>query len=306
MAQEGWGSGKWGSSRWGFGDEPPTPVPPKIFAIDPREDQTGVPQSKPLCITLTDDIGISISTLKVSVAGTNWVLGGVAVNGAVMNKVANSEKGFDIEVIPPAPYVNGSRHEVAVYVQDVNEAEASRTYYFSVGIGPRLVSVRNPQPNLLLAHFNRPMLINDAFRFVDNWVVTGVSEGAVPLIITEVSGTSIQPDVAHIRYSGGGSEYELSVLNSVESQDGDILEQGFNTALFDILFGEEDAGVVRLFDSVFGPLGISQRIATRRTIDEHTADRSLALALDEQLRLKFQQLDNTVGRDGKPGKLRTI
>lgn len=308
MAQEGWGLEEWGTSQWGFGaDLPfaPDPVPPVITAVDPRQEQTGLPQTKPICISLSDDTGISLGTLQISVSGLNWVFGGVAVNGAVMNLEANGQNGYDLELFPPTAYPNGSRQEVSVHVRDIGGAASDLVYYFTVGVGPRLLTVRNPQPNLLLAHFNRPMRLDDTFFFVGNWRVTPVSPGAAPLTITEVTTTTSQPDVAHIRYSGGGSEYQLTVLPSILSQDGDALEQGFNTVLFEILFGDEDEATIRLFDSVFGPLGISQRVATRRSMDEHTADRSLALALDEQFRLRFQQLDNTVGRDGRPGKLRT-
>jgi hypothetical protein len=253
---------------------------------------------------LADDVGVQLGSLIISVGGVNWVVGGVAVNGAQLTATPNAQRGYDVEVVPPSPYPNGTRQTVSVYVRDAQAAETSLVYFFTVGVGPRLLLVRNPQPGLLLAHFNRPMKLDDVFFFVDNWKITPVSEGAAPLSLREIVSTTTQPDVAHIRYSGGGSDYELTVL-SVLSQEGDPLERGFNTTVFEILFGEEDPGTIRLFDSVFGPLGITQRVATRRSMDEHTADRSLALALDEQFRLRFQQLDNTVGRDGKPGKLRT-
>lgn len=300
----GWGTEGWGSSPWG-GKTPPDIQPPSIIPIDPRIDQVAVAQTKPLCISLADNVSVNLATLQLSVSGVNWIIGGVAVNGATLLSLANSQNGFDILVSPPAAYPLGSRQSVFVRVADTAGTFTDLLYHFRVGVGPRLLTVRNPVPNLLLAHFNRPMSLDDAFRFVPNWVVEPVSEGAVPLIITDVSSTTTQPDVALLRYTGGGSEYELSVLSSVVSQESDPLERGFNSVVFDILFPEEDVGTVRLFDSVFGPLGISQRIATRRSMDEHTADRSLALALDEQFRLRFQQLDDTVGRDGKPGKSRT-
>jgi hypothetical protein len=305
MTQEGWGSGRWGSSQWGFGNEPPPPIPPTITPVEPLPNQSGIPQSKPICFVLSDDLGISIGTLQVSVGGDVWVVGGVAVNGIVMTATLNDQHGYDVELVPSALYPVGSRQEVSIYIRDVQQEETSLVFFFNVGVGPRVLLVRNPRPNILLVHFNKPMLIDDKFKFIPNWRITPISEGAAPLTITEVSSTSTQPDVAHIKYTGGGSVYELTALGSILSQEGDPLEGGFNTVVFDIIFGEEDPGTIRLFDSVFGPLGISQRVAKRRSFDEHTADRSLALALDEQFRLRFQQLDNTAGRDGKPGKLRT-
>ena len=302
---DGWGSNSWGSTPWGTGTSLPVPVPPQIIPVDPRVDQVGVAETKPLCIATTDDVAVSRATIQLSVNGVNWVIGGVAVNGAVLEITPNNRLGFDLLVSPPEAYLAGSRQEVSVRVGDVQGAFTDLQYAFCVGVGPRLLKVRNPVPGTLLAHFNRPMRLDPAFTFVPNWKIEAVSPDAAPLTITKVLTTTTQSDVAHLRYSGGGSEYKLSVLSSIVSQNGDPLERGFNSVVFDILFPEEDAGTVRLFDSVFGPLGISQRVATRRSMDEHTADRSLALALDEQFRLRFQQLDDTVGRDGKPGTRRT-
>lgn len=302
----GWGSGGWGNSQWGLGAGVAASEPPQIVPIDPRREQTGVPQTKPLYIRLSDNVGIQISTLQLSVNGVNWVIGGVAVNGAVLDYSVNSENGYDIIVSPPTPYTFGTKQEVSVFVVDSQGLSTELVYHFNVGVGPRLIGIRNPQPNLLLAHFNQPMMLDGAFSTVSNWPITAVSEGALPIEVVAVSTTTSQPNVAHIRYTGGGSEYKLTVLDSILSQAGDPLEDGYNSVVFDLVYGEEETPTIRLFDSIFGPLGISQRLITRRSMDQHTADRSLALALDEQFRLKFQQLDNSAGRDGRPGKLRTV
>lgn len=302
---QGWGAGAVGTSYWGSGSEDGLSVPPVITALDPRPGQTGLSQTKPLSITVTDNVEVRLSTLNLSVNGLNWIIGGVAVNGASFVATVNASNGFDLLVTPPDPYTQSSLQEVAVSVVDTDLNGTSIVYSFSVGVGLRLLSVRNPVPNLLLAHFNKALLLNDALLSVSNWEISPVSSGAAPITIDEVIATTTQPDVAHIRYSGGGSTYELEALASIVAQDGAQVERGFNTALFEILFGDGDQGTVRLFDSIFGPLGIQQRVITRRTMDDHTAGRSLALALDEQFRLRFQQLDDTVGRDGRPGKLRT-
>jgi len=150
------------------------------------------------------------------------------------------------------------------------------------------------------------MKIGASFILPDNWRVTPVSEDDAPISITKVTVTTTQPDVAFLWYAGGDGQYELQALSSIVSQDGDPIEVGFNKTVFDLVYAQEDEGTIRLFDSVFGPLGISQRLINRRTMDELASERSLAIALDEQFRLRFQQLDDTVGRDGKPGKLRTV
>ena len=122
--------------------------------------------------------------------------------------------------------------------------------------------------------------------------------------ITEIVASDAQADVAHLRYTGGGSTYSLKAVG-ILGEDGSPLEYGFDNVEFEIVFGEEEDPTVKIFNSVFGPMGVSQRSRTRRSIDEFTANRAIALALDEQFRLRFQQLDNTVGRDGRDGKRRT-
>lgn len=301
---EGYGSGFYGTSEYGVGTTPDPAVPPVVIPLDPAESTTGVAQLKPLSIRLIDDVGIDIGTLTVSVGGVNWVVGGVEQNGATMVATLNNQQGYDLTLTPPSQYENGSKQEVSVLVRDVEGAETSFVFFFFVGIGPRLISIRNPMEGLILAHFNQPMLLNSTFFSAPNWGITPVSVGAAPLEVTEIVASAAQPDVAHIRYTGGGSTYLLK-LTGILGEDGSPIEDGFNSLEFEIEFGEEDAPTVRLFDSVYGPLGVSQRARKRRTFDEFTANRSIALALDEQFRLRFQQLDDTIGRDGKNGKLRT-
>jgi hypothetical protein len=155
----------------------------------------------------------------------------------------------------------------------------------------------------LVAYFNQPMAIDGTFLFAPNWPVEPV-DNAVPLTITSVMASSRKPDVALLRYTGGGSEYELTVLR-VLSQAGDPLQPGYNSVVFEILFGEEEEPTIRLFDTVFGPIGTSQRLLQYRTMDDHVKDRSIAIGMDEQLRLRFAAMDATTVRDGLPGGRRT-
>jgi hypothetical protein len=39
-------------------------------------------------------------------------------------------------------------------------------------------------------------------------------------------------------------------------------------------------------------------------MDDHCADRALALALNEQFKIRRKAMDDTIGRDGRPGKNR--
>lgn len=302
--EEGYGSGLWGSSQYGIGTIPPAPPLPTITPIDPVDGASGIAQLKPICFRLESLGVIDIGTLLVAVDGLNWMVGGVEQNGAVAVASSNGLGGYDVQITPPAPYAIGSRQEVSIYVLDTSGGESLLVYFFTVGIGPRLIKVANPIEGLLLANFNQPMLLDGTFFFKENWVITPISDGAAPLEITEVFASESQANVAHLRYIGGGSTYSLKA-NGVLGEDGSPIEDGFDSVEFEIVFGKEEEPTVKIFNSVFGPMGVSQRSRTRRTIDEFTANRAIALALDEQFRLRFQQLDNTVGRDGRDGKRRT-
>lgn len=299
----GWGLGNWGETPWGSGIEDIIPGPPTIIPLDPVDGDIGVSQTRPLLIRIVDDTGVDFSTITVIVNGLIWFQGGSAQNGAEADWIANGGNGFDIVLAPPAPYPFGSFQTVLVVAQDVDAEVASVTYQFLVGFGLRLLKVRNPFENALLAYFNRPLLLDGAFFEVANWQVTPISEGAAELTITEIAIREGRGDVALLRYVGGGSRYLLTVRN-LHGQEGEGIEDGWDHAEFEIDFGDEVAPTIRLFDSIWGPLGISQRLRKRRKIDDHVANRSLALALDEQFRLRMQTLDGSVGRDGRPGKQR--
>lgn len=293
-------AGNW-VGNWGWEPDQVPVGSPVIFPLDPHDEELGVAQRAVLYVRLADDEGVDLSSLQVIVNGTIWVMGGVATSGATLTTTANAFNGFDIAVAPAMSYVFGTRQEVAITVGDNDSQTTTLLYHFWVGVGPRLIRVINPFEGSLRAYFNRPMLINQAFLSPASWTITPVSAGAAPLEITEVVASTDQPDVAHLRYAGGGSTYRLSVIN-VLSLDGDDLEHAEST--FEILFGNEEDAKIRFFNSIYGPLGISQRVRMRRSMDDHVAGRAIAFALDEQLRLRVQRLDGTAGRDGRPGKRR--
>lgn len=300
---QGIGKSKWGDSLWGSGVVPP-PGPPVITPLSPVDEETDVSQSSPVFIRFTDDSMVNQATLSISVGPTIYVLGGVAQNGATLFVTLNDGNGFDVELRLPAQYPLGSRQEVIVYVKDDTNEFAELIYHFNVGVGLRLLQVKNPAPRILLAYYNRPLRQNAALRFAPNWRIAPVSEGALPLEITEILTNVNHADMVTLRFTGGGSTYRLTNSMVVDA-DGNPIDPSFNDALFEILFGDEPAPTIRLFDTIYGPIGISQRLRLRRTMDDHVVSRSIALGMDEQFRLRMANLDGSAGRDGRPGKNRT-
>ena len=301
----GWGVGGWGTSQWGIGALPAPGGPPIIYPLSPQDGDIGVAQLAPIILRIVDDVSVPLALIQVTVNGITWVLGGQGINGATLTAVANAGHGWDIRVDPPAPYNFDTLQEVQVSAQDGDGNLASLVYHFAVGVGPRLLEVKNPFDNMLLAYFNRPMRLDGAFFSPKNWQVTAFSPDAAVLEIVAIAADPAQPNLARLTYTGGSNDtYELTLIDIV-SATGEAIERGFNTAIFTLDFGEEAQPGIRLFNSIFGPLGIRQGVRTRRTMDDHVVNRSIALALDEQFRLRMQQLDGTAGRDGRPGKLRT-
>jgi hypothetical protein len=192
---------------------------------------------------------------------------------------------------------------VTVAVRDDHGNLADLAYAFHVGVGLRMIGVRNPAPNVLVAYFNRPLRQDAALRFAPNWVITPASAGAAPLAVVEVLTNTTHANAVTLRYRGGGSVYRLTA-SQVEDASGGQIDPDFNSSLFDIRFGDEPAPTVRLFDTVTGPIGLVHQVGLRRTMDGHVIGRSIALGMNEQFRLQAQNLDGSAGRDGRPGKNR--
>lgn len=294
---EGWGSGPWGLSTWGPGIPH---SPPTITPIKPLPNETGVPQSLPLRISFTDESQVLFNSIRISIGGVNYFLGGVAQNGATVETEVNAGNGFDFEIRTPDKYPIGSRQEVTTYVVNFNDEISELAYYFSVGIEPRLISVSNPKPGILLTHFNEPMLHDAAFLSPGSWLVDAVTVDAFPIEITNVYANSTHAGTAVLHYTGGGGIYELTVVGATSILGGPV-EKGNNTAVFELVYGEEEVPSVRLFDTIFGPVGISQRVLRRRTMDDHVSNRSIAVGMDEQFRLRLQNLDGSARQDQRPG-----
>lgn len=298
---EGIGRARWGDTRWGSGLTP-LALPPVITPLDPIDGAVDIAPSTPIFLRLTDDAFVDQATLQITVGATIYVLGGVAQNGAILVVALNGGGGFDIDLRLPAALSGGSV-EVQVAVRDQQGNQAVRQYGFYVGVGLRLVQVRNPAPNILVAYFNRSLRQDDDLRFVPNWAIQAVSVGAAPLAIVEVVTNATHTNLVTLRYRGGGSVYRL-LASRVLDAGGTPISLAFSSALFEILFGDEPAPTVRLFDTIQGPVGIVHQVGLRRTMDGHVINRSLALGMSEQFRLQARTLDGSVGRDGRPGKNR--
>jgi hypothetical protein len=280
------------------------PKGPTITAIDPEEGEAGVAPSTNISIRVTDKTEVDVSTLLLSVSGITYVRDGVAINGASLTSAPNAQNGFDAQVDLPDQLAIGIIHDVNATVINTLLEQSIKQYTFQVGGTPRLLQVRNPCEGVLIAFFSQAMRHNSEFLSPANWKIVPISEGAKPLTVFEVVANSTQPDQAILRYRGGGSTYEITTFGLVGAS-GQTIEVGFDSVLFDIIFDEQEVPTIRLFDTVFGVVGVSQFVATRRTMDGHVAGRSIALGLDEQFRLKLQTLDGSAGRTGKPGIRRT-
>lgn len=286
----GWNPSEWGLSSWGPGAEQQLPAYPTIIALDPTEEEASVAPSRPIHVRITDEDGIRSDGIHLGLNGIYLVSDGVAVNGATLIKTANDGNGYDIIVTPPFPYPNASRQEVIVIAVNNKELVTSKLYYFHVGIGLRVLSVTNDMDGLLRVFFSRPLAHNGEFFDINNWAVDAVTEGALPVTVTRVASSNGQQDQALLSYEGGGpnnSTYRLTV-KEITGVDGEEIEEGYDSVLFNLIFAQEADAVVRFFDSAFGTIGLLQQEVTRRTIDTHMADRAMAVASEAQMDIKYK------------------
>lgn len=300
----GWGSGPWGETPWGYGGVVVPDTPPDITPLDPLSGAANVPQQKPISVRYSDERGVVFDSITLAVGGVYYVIGGVAANGAQLSYTGSEAAGYDIVVTLPAPYPLGTTQEVFTTCMDTSGYLSTLTYYFSVGVGLRLLSVHNPKEKVLVVYFNNPLERNSDYFFTGNWRVSRLDGEEDDFRVLSVTGKPTNPQTARLIYSGGAATmYELQVFSIID-KDGNSIERGWDTAQFDLLFDQEEEPTVRLFDSSYGPIGVSQNLRSRRTIDDHCVDRALSLGFNEQLRIRRASQDDTIGRDGRPGKNR--
>jgi hypothetical protein len=168
----------------------------------------------------------------------------------------------------------------------------------------RLVSARNPADGVIVARFNAAMRHDSILGAVQSWACTPASAAALPIALTEVVLNHAYPETALIRYTGGGSFYTLSVVG-VRSSGGVPLDPAYSSVPLTIVRPGDGEPAIRLFDTIWGPIGIAQRSTQRRIVDQLVANRALATALNQQLQQRLAASDATAGRDGRPGLGRT-
>jgi hypothetical protein len=167
-------------------------------------------------------------------------------------------------------------------------------------ISARLISAQNPADGVIVARFNRAMLQDVALGSLQSWGCVPASDTALPIALTEVVLTAAYPEMALLRYVQGAGDYTLSVAGVV-ARDGVAVNPGFASVPLTVTRPGDVDPTVRLFDSVWGPLGIAQGASLRRTVDQLVANRALALGVNQQLQQRLAASGPSAGRDGRPG-----
>jgi hypothetical protein len=164
----------------------------------------------------------------------------------------------------------------------------------------RLVSARNPADGVVVARFNVAMRRDATVGAVQSWACTPASPNALPIELTGVVLNDAYPETALIRYTGGGGDYKLTVTG-VRSAGGSPLDPTFSAVPLTIARPGDVEPAMRLFDTIWGPVGIAQRPSQRRTVDQLVANRALATAVNQQLQQRLGAGDGTASRDSRPG-----
>lgn len=163
----------------------------------------------------------------------------------------------------------------------------------------RLIAADNPADGVIVARFNQAMAPDVALGALESWTVSA-SESPAPITLADVVLAGAYPERVLLRYGEGGGDYLLSVAG-VRAADGSPVDAAFSSVPLSITRPGELEMTVRLFDSVWGPLGIAQRASARRTVEQLVANRALGLGVNQQLAQRLAAAGTTAGRDGRPG-----
>jgi hypothetical protein len=106
-------------------------VPPVITPTNPTNGQLNVPVNTQIAISYTDDTGVDSSTIDVTVFGTQYVLNGVAVNGASLTLTPNGGNGFDLLLTLPTPLLFATLIAVSTSAADIDGATTPLNYSFT-------------------------------------------------------------------------------------------------------------------------------------------------------------------------------
>jgi hypothetical protein len=174
----------------------------------------------------------------------------------------------------------------------------------SAQVSVRLVSATNPMDGVIVARFNQAMQHDAAFLSTLSWSCTPASPSALAITLVEVLASVAYPEMALLRYTGGADEYALGV-RGVLASSGNAVDLAFSSVALTIEHPGDVDPTIRLFDTIWGPLGMAQRRSLRRSMDQIVQNRAIAVAVGEQLKQRMASGDGTAGRDGRPGLART-
>ncbi|KKM20583.1 hypothetical protein LCGC14_1644020 [marine sediment metagenome] len=260
---------------------------PSIAPVSPLANDVDVAVDTVITFKLEDPSSVVLSTVVVQVNGLLVYSASSEQNGATVTATANDAGGFDFSVALPASLPDGGPQAVYVSADDTLANTSTLLYTFFTGVKPRLVSVDNTVAGIIVARFNEPMTLDSVFRRIQNYVITALGSGSA-VTVTEIRTSTAQPDVATIVFEGGGSSYEL-VVTGVLDAEGNSIDLDYNTLAFEIgLPGGDTAPIVHVFDTVFGPMGITQRVVSRRTVEKLVVNRAIDVAIREQLNQRLE------------------
>lgn len=145
------------------------------------------------------------------------------------------------------------------------------------------------------------MLQDEAILQAGNYQIF-LGTGAKAFTITDILVNPSQTDLVTILFEGGGGTYDMEVSN-LSDISGNMINPDFDSASFEITRpGGVVEPVVRLFDTVFGPMGLVQQTITERTIDKMVINRTIDVAMREQLDQRLQAMGAAIPlRSGKDG-----
>jgi len=280
---------------------------PEIVPESPLADAIEVGVYSPIRLAIGDGTGVDLATVELYVDGVQVYASSAAQSGATVAVTVNTGNGYDFEVQLAGAMSAGSVHIVTVYASDTLAQGSTFLYSFYTGISPRLVAVDNPVEGVLIPRFNEPMTQDATFTLLTNYTVTPQGS-AEALVLLAVEASTTLPDAATLTFEGGtyGGTYELTVIG-VTDLLGTSIDTLNNTATFTLpLPTEANISRVHLFDTVWGPMGMTQRVIKRRTVDNLVVGRSIAMAVEEQLTIRLKRLGAAIPyRGGKEGKNRT-
>ena len=166
--------------------------------------------------------------------------------------------------------------------------------------GFRLLSISNPADGVLLARFNRQLSPGEAGA-AGKWSVAPATTGADIALLDVAFADVDRRNVLVISYSGGNRVDYIASTNGIVDVTGAHLEDGYSTCTFTLSYPSLPLPRITLFDTVWGPVGLAQRLIERRTIDQTVINRALALGTNQQIQLRVAAAGGVQSGDPRPG-----